>query len=922
MTHTNHVRGASNVLPPSFHRQHNRTSHVRRLFWVVVLFLFLPLLKAEAGTLHGRVTDTHSQPLAGVTVRLVNTQFGAITNPKGEYHIDHVPGGSYNVEAKVVGFRTERRNGLQIVEDGVSEFDLALTEKPVTASEIVVEANADHASDISARLSEKNAPNVINVVSAESIEHSPDRTSADVLQRVSGLSLQRDQGEGRYVVFRGMDQRYNNTLINGIKIPSPEPKVRFVPLDIIPSELLSHIEITKALTPDMEGDAIGGTANLVLRDAPDGLLLNAAAASGYSQYLFDTKFTTWDNNTLAPDPAATHGPGYSAQPSDFTRGGLNYSSKQAPVDRFLNLTLGDRFFDNTLGLVFSGSLQNTYRHSEGLVNILRDDINNVQNNVIMPRYQETEPRTYSLQRARTGLYGKADYVIAEKQSLEFSYTYARLDDIEQRHSVNELLDGSHSRATYYIGERSRYQQQNITSLLLDGSHALTDALSLKWAGSYSDASREQPDDTQLTLETGNLAGQSAFREMTRRWQHNDDRDYFGKMDLELAPIGSAFGFKAGGLVRKKTRNNYENDYTLNPDTAQGVQSQRWRGIDSASWTVYNNFGTNLYGVNNYDASERVIASYVQSTWTIDRLHILAGVRFESTEQGYVTQAPITVNGNSATITYTDVLPSIHFTYQLTDEQNIRLSVTKSLSRPSYFELVPYQIQHDQYTEMGNFQLRRTQSTNVDLRYEFYPNLVEVLTAGVFYKNIVDPIELGFDGSNPASNVIKPVNLGNAQNFGFEFVAAKRLGDFLASANYTFTNSTVTSPKINRLRYGSGDPVIQITQETRPLVGQSAHILNVALAFDHQESGTFIEITYGLTGRRLVLVSPFAGYDNYQNALHELDLSYEQKLMDKLVTFGKLSNLLNSPYEVALPNGMLMERETYKPSFEVGFRYKL
>src|SRR5579872_7287495 len=360
---------------------------------IIMAFILLSNpLNINAGTIRGIVTDSTKTPVIGATIYVEKTKYGAITNGKGEYKIENLPSGSYTLKAHFIGYRDRQKSTIKIVDDTDEQtVNFTLSLQPLKSTDVVIEARASQETDASARLAEKNADNIINVVSAESIQESPYLTSADVLGHVSGISLEKDQGEGRYVVFRGMDQRYNNTTLDGIKIPSPESKTRFVPLDIFPSELLEKIEVTKGLTPDQEADAIGGSANLVFRDAPQDLLVIASAAGGYSSYLLNNKYTTFNAKAIQEqDPSQKYGTSYIAQPGDFTRDNLKYNDVQAAPDGFGSLTVGDRFFGNSLGVIVSGSIQNTYRRTEGSLYDLKYDINNVDtvSHIIQPEYYD------------------------------------------------------------------------------------------------------------------------------------------------------------------------------------------------------------------------------------------------------------------------------------------------------------------------------------------------------------------------------------------------------------------------------------------------------------------------------------------------------------------------------------------------------
>lgn len=192
----------------------------------------------------------------------------------------------------------------------------------------------DKSSDRTVRNIEKNSDMVQNILSEKTIQLLPDVTVANALQRVSGVTIQRDNsGEGRYAIIRGMDQRYNNTLVNGIKIPSPDDKYRFVPMDLFPSDMLERLEVIKALTPNMEGDAVGGTMNLVMKSAPDKFTLNANIAGGYSTLFSNRPFSAFAHTGMNnASPAEIKGNSYQATSADFNFNNFHYSDKQNPVN--------------------------------------------------------------------------------------------------------------------------------------------------------------------------------------------------------------------------------------------------------------------------------------------------------------------------------------------------------------------------------------------------------------------------------------------------------------------------------------------------------------------------------------------------------------------------------------------------------------
>jgi hypothetical protein len=221
----------------------------------------------QGGIVRGRVTDaTTGEDIIGAIINIENTSFATATDLDGKYVLHNIPSGVYNFFCSYLGYKTAIQT-FTVQNNQVSELNFTITQLSNVTEEIIIKGQVDKEEDSGARLMEKNAMNVINMVSARTIERSPDITLSAVVQRLSGVTLDRSSdGQTQYAIIRGMDPRYSNTLINGIKIPSPDSKNRFIPLDIIPAELLQRTEVSKSLTPEMEGDAIGGTINAVMKE--------------------------------------------------------------------------------------------------------------------------------------------------------------------------------------------------------------------------------------------------------------------------------------------------------------------------------------------------------------------------------------------------------------------------------------------------------------------------------------------------------------------------------------------------------------------------------------------------------------------------------------------------------------------------------
>jgi outer membrane receptor protein involved in Fe transport len=288
---------------------------------------------------------------------------------------------------------------------------------------------------------------------------------------------------------------------------------------------------------------------------------------------------------------------------------------------------------------------------------------------------------------------------------------------------------------------------------------------------------------------------------------------------------------------------------------------------------------------------------------------------------------------------------VHFKYALDARQNLRLSYFKGISRPGYFEFIPSTISGDYFDEGGNYNIKHSVADNIDLRYEFFPKGSEQLLIGTFYKNIVNPIEYGFEQIGNNSSKYTPQNFGTATNYGLELVFSKYFKNWGISGNYTYTHSAITTTK--RVYYRDKNGNIQnappVTAEyptsptqTRPLQGQSDHIGNLSLIYKNVNLGFDAQLSWVYTGARINIVSAYKDLDYWQKATSQLDFSTEKKFGKSVSAFVKVTNLLNNPIIVEIlkdntqkgnpeqteTDRILVQKDVFNQSFLVGIRYKL
>ncbi len=319
------------------------------------LFVFLLLLItlqsfSQLSEIKGKVEGRVSQEkMTGAFVSCTGNghTYNTTTDADGEFKFRNIPMGSYDIKIEYVGFNIYQAH-VELADNKKLELKIQLDASSKSLTTVQVYGKLSQEDEVGAIQKEKHSPNIVNVISAQAMERSPDINAANVLQRMSGLTIQRNGGaDEAYPIIRGLDPRYNNTLINGIKITSPDDKSRYVPLNIVPSDLLGSIEVSKTLTPEMEGDAIGGTVNLVMKDAPNKETFKVLGSLGYSAIFFDRKFTSFSKSDIQQKSVIEkYGSSYTAQPNDFSRSNLDFNEVQPGPNTVATMVYGNRYFQS------------------------------------------------------------------------------------------------------------------------------------------------------------------------------------------------------------------------------------------------------------------------------------------------------------------------------------------------------------------------------------------------------------------------------------------------------------------------------------------------------------------------------------------------------------------------------------------------
>lgn len=873
--------------------------------------------EAANGTIVGRVLNEESAPLPGAVIRIAGTTIETRTDLQGRFRIALAPAGAQTLEVEYLGYDGQTA-AVEVQAGQTLTQDFILMPGQKFFGTVTVKGEPLLSGQAKALNQQKNAPSIVSIVAQEQIERFPDPNSAEATQRIPGISIQRDQGEGRYVLIRGTEARLNSTMVDGQRLPSPEGDIRQVALDVIPSDLLESIEVSKALTPDMDGDAIGGAVNLIMKDAPSEPMFNALLGAGYNDLGGENSY----------------------------RAAFSY---------------GRRFADDRWGILLSGSYFNTDRFSENF-EVAYDDGD----------LEELEQRHYQLNRERIGAGFALDFKPSIKDEFRLKTTWNQFDDEELRRRVrNRVGDDRMEREL-----KDRFESQTIYQVAFDHRHTFDNAATLSWRVLFDHAEEDEPDRLDTTFRQDdvefdpNLSPDSidpdniqanplnedfnayTLDELVHEDNFTEEENFVAQVDYQhpFRTGGGTAGVIQGGLKYKDKDKSqdvevsvyepdqdyflldwYDQDYGLNETILGGQYSQGPHVSPSGARQLL--LQPDVTGEKDpeedtadYDANEKVTAAYVSAEiYFSDRLMLLPGVRYEDTQTDYTAYEVVfdeegdylstqPVDGSKD---YGVVLPQVHLRYRIDSASNFRAAVTRSFSRPSFEDLVPRRFinQEDMEIELGNPDLDPTTAWNLDLMYERFFSTLGLVSVGGFYKDLNDYVYIFkrddiFDGEEYEFE--QPLNGESATLWGVELAYQnqfRRLPEPFDGlglmANWTWTDSEAEFPD------REGDKA--------SLPGQSDNLGNIAISY---EKGWFSGLlSYNFHGKYIDEVGEDETEDVYYDDHYQLDFSSKFRIDDNWRLFLELNNLTDEPlryYEGS--DDRPIQEEYYSWWGMVGFNY--
>lgn len=918
------------------------------------------------GVLTGTLTDgLTGTPLAFANVGIAQLGVGTTTDLDGVYRLVGIPDGTYTIEFSYLGYSTKTE--VRTFEQGqrMIVLDLTLQEEAQTLEEVVVKGQA--VGQRAAINQQINSNSIINVVSKEKLQELPDQNAAESVGRISGVALQREGGEATKVSIRGLSPRYNSITINGERIPSTDGNDRSVDLSMISTDALEGIEVFKAITPDKDGDAIGGTVNFVIKSAEEGLKGEMRVLGGYNNHQ--------DNFGLVR----------------------------------ANGSVSNRFFDNKLGVIAGVNYQIADRSSDLLTaSYVVDGEDSNEEAIIGTENLNLADRIET--RVRGGGNLNLDYKLPFG-SLQASTFYGLTNRDEIRYRTRYRPQGSRKEYELRQRESNQFTWNNTFSGIFDLNFLNS---RLEFRSSYARTETDTPNerlhrfredgaftgdivesDLELVVAAAKNDLETTFFQQDRidDTQVNTSK-YTAQIDYTVPfQKGRNFSgaFKMGGKIRSQDRDrttsriwsafgaidqiaeDFPDRFQTNSDDRITVE-QFFGGfspdpyLDSRYSFPFGqtldidrlNAFTDTYKddyysederqrLQNYGSSERVTAAYAMTTLKLfNRLTLIPGVRVERTDTEFeglfgrsfeldgqvLISAQDTIGQND----YTEFLPMVQSKFQVFPWMDVRAAATKTLARPNFFDLIPWQQIDDinSVLQRGNPELQHTVAWNYDLQFSFY-NKIGLFTVGAFYKNMrnVDFQRISRDtevGSNTRGfQLITRENLpSDVEVRGIEIDLQSQLNflpepfdGIIIGGNVTLMRSETQFPLLEIIEGPPPFFIPEINNTFREgiLPDQPQRVVNLNLGYEI--NGFSARLSMISQGRTLQFVGSREELDGYFSAFTRWDLALTQKINRNTKIYFNLNNFTNTPEVVTLGGNSAfpVEEEFFGWTMDLGLKVR-
>jgi TonB-dependent receptor len=890
----------------------------------LLFFLFLLIgqfVFAQKGTVQGLLTDKemNNEPLPFANVMIKGTTIGTTTDENGKYELS-VDAGSYILVMSFLGYETIE-TPIQIKANQTITVNKTLSAgQGMLLQDVVVETVRRKNTEAAIMLEVKEAKQVVSAISAEQMQKGTDSNAAQVVQRVPGVTII----EGRFVMVRGLSERYNNVLINNAVAPSTEVDKRTFSFDLIPTSSLDKIVIYKTGSADLPGDFSGGIIKLTTSDNISDFT-RVGVSFGYRN---NTTFKDYNQSEGSPTDFLGFDNGFRALPSGFPTAEQMDFNPQVGVDAAnslqnnFNPRTRTAFLDNGVGfsmgrnialknnkrlmtvnsLSYSNSFQ-TYDRQFNRYFELNEGQNRPQNwfNFI-DDYNENEARMTVL----------SNWILRlnDNNVLKFKNVFNQIGENQTtlRNGLDFQQQLGNDVKNYMLGYRSR----SIYSGQLEGEHKLNDNQELTWVAGANYVAENEPDLRRFRTFRPTGAPESDPFEIIEASSSNlfDTGRYFGQLNEIAFNNGANYTYSIKRvkndeeLADIKLKTGYYIDYRNRDFNARYVTYRLGNNISSDRRNELKQLPLNLvfapqnvnvvdgWGmregtreIDSYSANNLLTAGYLMAELPLGKFDITTGVRIEHNilELNSVEKINYPV---------TSFLPSLNVGYSFSEKSLLRTAYSRTVNRPEFREIAPfiyYSYEMDA-NFVGTSGLEIATIDNFDLRYEMYPRKGETISFGAFYKYFDSPIEYvtQVTTENP---LFLYKNADNAYNYGLELEIRK---SFEGITSIPFFSRLSSNINLSYIRSNVDLGEVDAQERNRALQGQSPYIINAAVSYDDKENDLSVSVIYNRIGNRIFAVGDTVFPTIYELSRDHLDVTVSKKVKDMTFKLG-IQDVLNSPY---------------------------
>ena len=885
-----------------------------RLSFIVLALLSSLILQAQIG-IEGHITDKkNKEPLTGATILIEGTLKGSTADIDGNYKFNNIAEGKYTLIISYVSYNTLRIPNVVVKKNKVTTLDIELEDAGLQLQSVQVVAQRKTDTELSMLKSVRSSVQVVNGISSQQISKTLDRDASEVVKRVPGVTIQ----DNRFIVVRGLNQRYNNVWLNNAATPSSETDAKSFSFDVIPSSMIDNILIYKTGSPELTSEATGGFIKIFTKNIPDENFLNVEYGIGYNDRttLKDTYHlpgTTLDflglgsaaRDIPAGFPANLNMSSIADRDAYALKLSNNWQAKRSTAlpNQKLAVAFGKKWNRNSgakLGTVTSLNYSNTYSTR-----------NNMENYAYERFDPTTETPTYLYKyianiyttEFKIGLMHNWAYQTASgKSKFEFKNL---LNQIGIDKSANTSGWNNYRQANFKYFS-NQYLSRTTYSGQLSGNHKLNDQLESKldWNVGVAYANRLEPNRQNWNMkENANGAYEyvlptgSSINELGRLYLTNKEYVNTGAVNYEqkLKIWNLMTTLKTGGYAEYKTR-NYSERSLCYKNTNSGLYSD-----DQINAVSFETLFTEPYlgqnkvitideqtnVANAYDAQNLLTAGYIALNLPVGKLNVYGGVRAEYnrlTLNGYFdANTPVKIDNPTL-----NLFPSINTSYNLTEKSLVRIAYASTINRPEFREVSPlvYYDFTEKNTVTGNPNLKDASIQNLDIRFENYPSPTETFSIAAFYKHFTNPIEMVSVGTGSSFSFD---NALGATNYGLELEVKKSLEKMIGLKNFAL--SLNASYIYSQVQFAN-----VLTERNRPLQGQSPVVVNTALFYQNDKIGLSSSVMYNVMGKRILVAAQLnqgnvVVPDIYEMPRHVIDFTVDKKVGKRLVLKFGIKDIL-------------------------------